>query len=72
MVPLCTTHHDAIHHHGWSLGIDADRTLTWTTPDDTPRVCPFVPLADLDRPPDAGDPHTLRLFDDVPKHPPAA
>jgi hypothetical protein len=50
MVPLCTEHHDLIHHRGWHLAIDIDRTLTWTAPDGTARVSPFVPLADLDQP----------------------
>ena len=66
MVPLCTEHHDLIHHRGWTLAIDTDRTLTWTAPNSTTRVTPFVPLADLDR----LDQPTL--FDDTARPPPAA
>jgi hypothetical protein len=49
MVPLCTDHHDLIHHRGWGLAIDTERTLTWTAPDGTTRITPFVPLAELDQ-----------------------
>jgi hypothetical protein len=63
MVPLCSEHHDLIHHRGWTLTIDTDRTLTWTGPNGHAKVCPFVPLADLDQ---------LQLFDDTAARPPAA
>jgi hypothetical protein len=66
MVPLCNEHHDLIHHHGWTLTIDPHRTLTWTRPDGTTRVCPHTPLADLDR----IDQPTL--FDTTARPPPAA
>jgi hypothetical protein len=49
MVPLCGEHHDLIHHRQWTLTIDPERTLTWTAPNGQPRICPFVPLADLDQ-----------------------
>lgn len=58
LVPLCGHDHDKVHHDGWRLEIDADRTLTITAPDGAVTVHPFVALADLDQ---------LRLFD-----PPAA
>jgi len=54
MIPLCQHHHDAIHHRGWSLAIDERRTITWTRPDGTEDVRPYVPLA---------DPHLHNLFD---------
>jgi uncharacterized protein DUF222/HNH endonuclease len=58
LVPLCGHDHDKVHHEGWKLEIDADRTLTITAPDGTVSVHPFTGLAELDQP---------RLFD-----PPAA
>ena len=49
MVPLCSEHHDAIHHRGWTLAIDDERTLTWTAPfDSCMLVHRFTPLACLD------------------------
>jgi hypothetical protein len=58
LVPLCGRDHDRVHHDGWNLEIDTDRTLTITAPNGTVTVHPYIGLADLDQP---------RLFD-----PPAA
>jgi hypothetical protein len=58
LVPLCGHDHDKVHHDGWNLEIDTDRTLTITAPNGTVTVHPYIGLADLDQP---------RLFD-----PPAA
>ena len=33
LVPLCSNHHRNVHEGGWTLAIDADRTLTITYPD---------------------------------------
>ena len=63
MVPLCTACHDLIHHHGWSVTIDAQRNLTWTASDGTIHEQPYVALADHDRP---------RLFGADGPDPPAA
>jgi len=54
MVPLCQHHHDAIHHRGWRLGIDLERTICWTAPDGTDQHYPHVSLTDEREP---------RLFD---------
>ncbi|MDO8389733.1 MAG: HNH endonuclease [Actinomycetota bacterium] len=32
LVPLCRRHHGLVHEGGWQLQLDADRTLTVTTP----------------------------------------
>jgi hypothetical protein len=58
LVPLCSHDHDKIHHDGWNLQIDTNRTLTITAPNGTVTMHPYIALADLDQP---------RLFD-----PPAA
>ena len=50
MVPLCSDHHDAIHHGGWTLTIDEHRNITWTAPDGTVSEVPFFGLADTDQP----------------------
>ena len=50
MVPLCTACHDNIHHRGWTITIDEQRTITWTAPDGTPTMYPHTPLADHDQP----------------------
>jgi hypothetical protein len=45
-VPLCTRHHDQIHHHGWVLHIDDHRNVTWTAPDGARLDVPFRGLVD--------------------------
>jgi hypothetical protein len=50
LVPLGNANHDMVHHEGWKLEIDPDRTLTLTAPNGTVTVHPYVPLADLDHP----------------------
>jgi hypothetical protein len=35
LLPLCEHHHHAVHDHGWTLHLAADRTLTITRPDRT-------------------------------------
>jgi hypothetical protein len=50
LVPLCNHDHDKIHHDGWKLEIDTDRTLTITAPNGTVTVHPHTGLADLDQP----------------------
>lgn len=59
MVPLCTRGHDLVHHGGWTLAIDPDRTLTWTNPHGQTTTMPFVPLTELDRPPPDTEQPTL-------------
>jgi hypothetical protein len=46
LVPVCTRHHDDIHHHGWVLQIDDHRHITWTTPHGATIDVPFVGLSD--------------------------
>lgn len=48
MIPLCTkTHHGAVHDDGWTVAIDAQRTLTWHTPaGELYAVAPFDDPAD--------------------------
>jgi hypothetical protein len=56
LVPVCTRHHDDIHHHGWVLHIDDHRHITWTTPHGATIDVPFTGLSDqatLFQPPDA-------------------
>lgn len=48
--PLCTVHHDRIHHEGWTLAIDEHRNVTLTAPDGTEHERPYVPLADHGQP----------------------
>lgn len=50
MVPLCQDCHDKVHHGGWKLAIDEQRTITWTEPDGSDHVHPYVALADTDQP----------------------
>ena len=33
LLPLCETHHHLVHEGGWDLRIDANRIVTWLTPD---------------------------------------
>jgi len=56
LVPVCTRHHDDVHHHGWVLQIDDHRHITWTTPHGATIDVPFVGLTQqpsLFQPPDA-------------------
>lgn len=36
LLPLCTRHHTAVHHHGWQLRLDVNRRLTITRPHGPP------------------------------------
>jgi hypothetical protein len=42
LVPVCTRHHDDLHHRGWVLEIDDHRQITWTTPHGATIDVPFV------------------------------
>lgn len=44
LAPLCDGHHDDIHHRGWTLDIDHDRTVTWTSADGDQTIAPFTGL----------------------------
>lgn len=33
LVPLCGTHHEQVHRHGWLLELDAQRNAAWRAPD---------------------------------------
>ena len=37
LIPLCTHHHDKIHHDGWVIELGPNRELTLTLPDGTVR-----------------------------------
>jgi len=50
MIPLCQRCHDLIHHRGWTLTIDEQRTLIWTAPDGHDTVMVHVGLADHGQP----------------------
>jgi hypothetical protein len=50
LVPLCTRHHDDIHHRGWVLDIDEHRNVTWMAPDGAAFDVPFLGLAGADQP----------------------
>ena len=58
LAPLCDGHHDDIHHRGWILDIDHERTITWTPPGGPPIVLPFHGLEDTGQPTLFPPPHT--------------
>ncbi len=52
LLPLCSTHHHAVHEGGWGLTLTPDRTATWTRPDGQPHHTGPT----IDRAPDGVEP----------------